>query len=59
MDKLKMHSLNKVDANIAAIGKLFPNCVTKRMGTGGKVEAATNYAQIFATYSPETDRKVL
>lgn len=44
MDKLKMHSLNKVDANIAAIGKLFPNCVTKRMGTGGKVEAATNYA---------------
>lgn len=43
MDKLKMHSLNKVDANIAAIGKLFPNCVTERMGENGEVERAIDF----------------
>ena len=31
MDKLKMHSLNKVDENIEKIGKLFPNCLTERI----------------------------
>ena len=29
MDKMKMHSVNKVDENIERIGKLFPNCVTE------------------------------
>ena len=29
MDKLKMHSMNKVDENIKKIGALFPNCVTE------------------------------
>jgi adenine-specific DNA-methyltransferase len=29
MDKLKMHSINKVDENVERIGKLFPNCVTE------------------------------
>ena len=29
MDKLKMHSVNKVDENVERIGKLFPNCVTE------------------------------
>lgn len=43
MDKLKMHSINKVDANIAAIGKLFPNCVTERMGENGEVETAIDF----------------
>lgn len=43
MDKLKMHSLNKVDANIAAIGKLFPNCLTERMGENGEVETAIDF----------------
>ena len=31
MDKLKMHSVNKVDENIAKIGALFPNCLTERI----------------------------
>ena len=31
MDKLKMHSPNKVDENIRKIGELFPNCVTERI----------------------------
>jgi adenine-specific DNA-methyltransferase len=29
MDRLKMHSINKVDENVERIGKLFPNCVTE------------------------------
>lgn len=29
MDKLKMHSVNKVDENVARIAGLFPNCVTE------------------------------
>lgn len=29
MDKLKMHSANKVDENVERIGKLFPNCITE------------------------------
>ncbi|MBK5244644.1 MAG: site-specific DNA-methyltransferase [Eubacteriaceae bacterium] len=29
MDKLKMHSINKVDDNIEKIENLFPNCVTE------------------------------
>ncbi|MBU4540082.1 MAG: site-specific DNA-methyltransferase [Firmicutes bacterium] len=29
MEKLKMHSISKVDDNIEKIGNLFPNCVTE------------------------------
>ena len=43
MDKLKMHSVNKVDENIAKIGKLFPNCVTERMNDNGEVEYAIDF----------------
>ena len=34
MDKLKMHSLDGVAANIEKIGALFPNCVTETMKNG-------------------------
>ena len=43
MDKLKMHSLNKVDANIAKIGALFPNCLTERKNEDGEVEYAIDF----------------
>lgn len=43
MEKLKMHSVNKVDEHIAAIGKVFPNCVTERMGENGEVETAIDF----------------
>ena len=43
MDKLKMHSVNKVDENVAKIGKLFPNCVTERMNENGEVEYAIDF----------------
>ena len=43
MDKLKMHSLNKVDENIRKIGMLFPNCVTERKNDAGEVEYAIDF----------------
>lgn len=43
MDKLKMHSLNKVDDNIKKIGTLFPNCLTERKNNAGEVEYAIDF----------------
>ena len=39
MDKLKMHSMDVVAANIEKIGALFPNCVTETMKDGKLVRA--------------------
>lgn len=38
-----MHSVNKVDENVAKIGKLFPNCVTERKNEKGEVEYAIDF----------------
>ena len=43
MDKLKMHSVNKVDENIAKIGAMFPNCLTERKNENGEVEYAIDF----------------
>ena len=43
MDKLKMHSVNKVEEHIQSIRALFPNCVTERKGKDGKVEYAVDF----------------
>ena len=43
MNKLKMHSINKVDENITKIGALFPNCLTERMNENGEVERAIDF----------------
>lgn len=37
MDHLKMHSLNKIDENIAKIAQLFPNCVTEAKDENGEI----------------------
>lgn len=42
MDKLKMHSMDGVAANIEKIGALFPNCVTETL-KGGKVVRAIDF----------------
>lgn len=42
MDKLKMHSLNKVEENIEKIAKLFPNAITEVI-KNGKVEKAIDF----------------
>ena len=41
-----MHSLNKVDDNIAKIGALFPNCLTERKNSDGEVEYAIDFDQL-------------
>lgn len=43
MDKLKMHSVNKVDENMEKIGELFPNCITERKNDKGEVEYAIDF----------------
>ena len=43
MDKLKMHSMNKVDANVAKIAMLFPNCVTERINEEGVLEKVVDF----------------
>ena len=43
MDKLKMHSVNKVDENIAKICAMFPNCLTERKNEDGEVEYAIDF----------------
>lgn len=43
MDKLKMHSMNKVDANVAKIAAMFPNCVTERINEEGVLEKAIDF----------------
>ena len=37
MEHLKMHSLNKIDENIAKIATLFPNCVTEAKDENGEI----------------------
>ena len=34
MERLKMHSTNKVEENVKKIGRLFPNCITERVVGG-------------------------
>lgn len=43
MDKLKMHSVSKVDENIKKIGELFPNCLTERLDENGKPETCIDF----------------
>lgn len=43
MDKLKMHSLDKVNDNVVRISELFPNCVTERKTESGETEFAIDF----------------
>ena len=43
MEKLKMHSLNKVESNIEKIAALFPNCITEKINAEGKLEHAIDF----------------
>jgi len=43
MDKLKMHSPNLTDANIAKLAELFPNCITEARDAKGKVKKAVDF----------------
>lgn len=43
MEKMKMHSTNKVDANVAKIATLFPNCITERINAEGNIEQVIDF----------------
>lgn len=43
MDKLKMHSPNLTQDNIARIRELFPGCVTEARGEDGRVKLAVDF----------------
>lgn len=52
MDKLKMHSMNKVEENVRRIAELFPNCVTERKNANGEVEYAVDFDMLKQELSP-------
>lgn len=43
MEKLNMHSIDKVDENVQKIGNLFPNCVTETINDKGKLIKAIDF----------------
>ncbi|MBZ9566773.1 site-specific DNA-methyltransferase [Modicisalibacter tunisiensis] len=46
MDKLKMHSPNLTEANIAKLAKLFPSCVTEARDEQGRMKQAIDFDQL-------------
>jgi len=46
MDKLKMHSPNLTEANIAKLAELFPSCVTEARDAQGRVKQAIDFDQL-------------
>lgn len=46
MDKLKMHSPNLTQENIARIRQLFPGCVTEATGEDGSVKLTVDFDQL-------------
>jgi adenine-specific DNA-methyltransferase len=46
MEKLKMHSPNLTEDNIARIRDLFPGCVTEARGEAGSVKLAVDFDQL-------------
>jgi len=46
MDKLKMHSPNLTEGNIAKLAELFPSCVTEARDEHGKVKQAFDFDQL-------------
>ena len=46
MDKLKMHSPDLTEVNIARIRELFPGCVTESRDNGGNVRLAVDFDQL-------------
>lgn len=46
MEKLKMHSPNLTQDNVARIRELFPGCVTEAKGDDGRVKLAVDFDQL-------------
>lgn len=46
MEKMKMHSPNLTQENIARLAELFPGCVTEAKGGDGRVKLAVDFDQL-------------
>lgn len=46
MEKMKMHSPNLTQENIARIRELFPGCVTEAQGEGGQLRLSVDFDQL-------------
>lgn len=46
MNKPNMHTQDIVDVNVGKIGKLFPNCLTERIGENGRLEHAIDFDKL-------------
>jgi adenine-specific DNA-methyltransferase len=46
MEKLKMHSSDFVDENIAKLAELFPNCVTEAEDKAVKLKKSIDFDQL-------------
>jgi adenine-specific DNA-methyltransferase len=52
MDKLKMHSTNQTEANIAKLAELFPNCITEARDAKGELKKAVDFDLLRQELSP-------
>jgi adenine-specific DNA-methyltransferase len=46
MEKLKMHSPDLTQGNVARIRELFPSCVTEATGEDGKIHISVDFDQL-------------
>ena len=46
MEKMKLHTPDFTDENIAKLAELFPNCVTERMDDEGNIKKAIDFEQL-------------
>ena len=46
-----MHTQDIVDVNVGKIGKLFPNCLTERVGENGRLEHAIDFDKLWVELS--------
>lgn len=53
MDKMKMESINMVDANIDKLAALFPNCITETADENGRLKKAVNFDMLKAMLSED------
>ncbi len=53
MERMKMQSLDVIGSNIQKIARLFPNCVTERLGKDGKPELIIDFEKLQAELSNE------
>lgn len=60
MEKMKMHSMNKIDENVKKIAALFPECITEVINEEGKLEKVVDidaFKQLFSKTAIEGNQE--